>query len=71
VSTSNVRVRVCRFDRNAEREGKMRNGECVLGLAERDEYIIFQNYIVLIVMKRCHFDFFFYFLIFFLKNETK
>jgi hypothetical protein len=43
VSTSNVRASVRRFGRNAERGGEMRNGECVLGLAERDEYIIFQN----------------------------
>jgi hypothetical protein len=40
----------------------MQNGECVLGLAERDEYIVFQNNIVSIVMKIHHFDFIFYFL---------
>jgi len=62
VSISNVRVRVRRLGENAERKGKMRNEECVLGLAERDEYIVFQNNIVSIVMKIHHFDFIFYFL---------
>jgi hypothetical protein len=61
VSTSNVRVRVRRLGGNAERKGKMRNEECVLGLAERDEYIVFQNYVVSIVMKQRCFGFFFFF----------
>jgi hypothetical protein len=39
----------------------MRNEECVLGLAERDEYIVFQNYVVSIVMKQRCFGFFFFF----------
>jgi hypothetical protein len=70
MSTSNVRASVRRFGRNVERGGEMRNGECVLGLAERDEYIIFQNYIISIVMKRRHFDIYIY--IFKKKNdETK
>jgi hypothetical protein len=61
-----VRVKVRQFGEIAER-GEMRNGECVLGLTERDEYIVFENYVILIVMKRHHFDFF----IFFIKDQTK
>jgi hypothetical protein len=61
VSTLNVRLRVHRFGKNAERGGEMRNEECVLGLVERNEYIIFQNYVISIVMKRRHFDFFIFF----------
>jgi hypothetical protein len=30
----------------------MRNEKCILGLVERDKYIVFQNYAVSIVMKR-------------------
>jgi hypothetical protein len=37
----------------------MRNEECVLGLAKRDKYIVFQKYVVSIIMKRHIFLLFF------------
>lgn len=43
-----------------KRGGEIRNGECVLGLVEKDEYIVFQNYVVSILMKQRRFDFDFF-----------
>lgn len=37
----------------------MGNENCAIGLAEKDEYIVFQKYVVSIVIKRRHFDLFF------------
>jgi hypothetical protein len=49
----------------------MQNGECVLGLAKRDEYIAFQNYVVSITIKRRRFYFILFYFIFLKSDQMK